>query len=156
MCLFLYGSVKVGSEQLTGMSWCKNSDMVFCFQNCSDLLWEEIVLVIKKNFWNLRHRGWRPRIYKNFEITRTICLNNERSEHFLVTECFSNFSCMFLNPNLSFPNFSNSRPSASNFKSFSRSLEQFLLTVGQNNFGNKISLTTFSWRFLISKKLEQL
>ena len=32
--------------------------------------------------------------------------------------------------------FANSRPSASNFKSFSRSLEQFFLTVGQNNFGN--------------------
>ena len=32
----------------------------------------------------------------------------------------------------------NSRPSASNFKSFSRSLERFFLTVGQNNFGNKI------------------
>ena len=29
-------------------------------------------------------------------------------------------------------------PSVSNFKSFSRSLEQFFLTVGQNNFGNKI------------------
>ena len=27
-----------------------------------------------------------------------------------------------------------------NFKSFSRSLEQFFLTVGQNNFGNKIPL----------------
>ena len=36
--------------------------------------------------------------------------------------------------------FANSRPSASNFKSFSRSLEQFFLTVGQNNFGNKIPL----------------
>ena len=34
----------------------------------------------------------------------------------------------------------NSRPSASNFKSFSRSLEQFFLTVGQNNFGNKIPI----------------
>ena len=29
-------------------------------------------------------------------------------------------------------------PSASNLKSFSRSLEQFFLTVGHNNFGNKI------------------
>ena len=28
--------------------------MVFCYQNCSDLLWEKIVLVIEKNFWNLR------------------------------------------------------------------------------------------------------
>ena len=25
-----------------------------CVQNCSDLLWEKIVLVIEKNFWNLR------------------------------------------------------------------------------------------------------
>ena len=35
-------------------------------------------------------------------------------------------------------NFATSRPSASNFKSFSWSLEHFFLTVGQNNFGNKI------------------
>ena len=26
--------------------------MVFCYQNCSDLLWERIVLVIEKNFWS--------------------------------------------------------------------------------------------------------
>ena len=59
---------------------------------------------------------------------------------------------MFINPNwhrawdafisLSFldKKFANS---ASNFKSFSRSLEQFFLTVGQNNFGNKIPFLTF-------------
>ena len=35
-------------------------------------------------------------------------------------------------------NFANSWPSDSNFKSFSRSLEHFFLTLGQNNFGNKI------------------
>ena len=29
-------------------------EMVFCYQNCSDLLWEKIVLVIKKNFGNSR------------------------------------------------------------------------------------------------------
>ena len=29
-------------------------EMVFCYQNCSDLLWEKIVLVIEKNFWNSR------------------------------------------------------------------------------------------------------
>ena len=39
--------------------------------------------------------------------------------------------------------FANSRPSASNFKSFSRSLEQLFLTVGQNNFGNKIPFIVF-------------
>ena len=35
-------------------------------------------------------------------------------------------------------NFANLRPSSSNFKSCSRSLEQLCLTVGQNNFGNKM------------------
>ena len=34
--------------------------------------------------------------------------------------------------------FANSRPSAWNFESFSQSLEQFFLTVGQDNVGNKI------------------
>ena len=34
--------------------------------------------------------------------------------------------------------FANSQPSASNFTSFSQSLDQFFLTVGQNNVGNKI------------------
>ena len=40
--------------------------------------------------------------------------------------------------------FSNSQPSVSNFKSFSRSLKQFFLTASQNNFGNKIPLCSFS------------
>ena len=40
--------------------------------------------------------------------------------------------------------FANCRPSALNFKSFSRSLEQFFLTVGQNNFGNKIPLLFYN------------
>ena len=29
-------------------------ELVFCYQNCSDLLWEKIVLVIEKNIWNSR------------------------------------------------------------------------------------------------------
>ena len=62
--------------------------MVFCYQNCSDLLWEEIVLVIAKKTFEIQ--GWRPRTCKNFEITRTIYSNSERSEQFLVTECFFN------------------------------------------------------------------
>ena len=74
-------------------------------------------------------------------------VKNQRKKKYFLT-------CMFLNPN----NFSNSTCSnlldmrnfqeqvkevfcsASNFKSYSPSLEQFFLTVGQNNFGNKIPL----------------
>ena len=37
--------------------------LVFCYQNCSDLLWEEIVLAIEKNLWNSTI---------NVEINRTI------------------------------------------------------------------------------------
>ena len=42
-----------------------------------------------------------------------------------------------------------------NFKSFFRSLQQFFLTVGQNNFGNKIPLVTFSPNFFHVFKEEE-
>ena len=57
--------------------------MVFCNQNCSDLLWEKIVLVIEKKTFEIR--GWRPRVCKIYS-------NSERSEQFLVRECFFNLS----------------------------------------------------------------
>ena len=44
--------------------------MIFRFQNYSNLLWEKIVLVIKKNFWNLRLKA------KNLQ--KPIYLNSER------------------------------------------------------------------------------
>ena len=54
-------------------------------------------------------------------------------------------------------NFANSRPSASNFKSFSRSLEQFIQIVkGQNNFWWQNAFLTCYWSFLICNKTEQL
>ena len=60
----------------------------FCYQNCSDLLWEKNCSSDwEKTFENW---DWRPRICKHFEITRTIYSNSERSEQFLVTECFFN------------------------------------------------------------------
>ena len=42
--------------------------------------------------------GWRLTICKNFEITKTIYSNSERSEQFLVTECFLTSSWRFLIP----------------------------------------------------------
>ena len=45
---------------------------------------------------------------------------------------------VWINCSSDLKNFANSRPSASNSKSFSRSLEHFFLTVGQNNFGKKM------------------
>ena len=50
-------SLSIGAEN-SDLRNKKNShsepEMVFCYQNCSDLLWEKIVLVIEKNFWNSR------------------------------------------------------------------------------------------------------
>ena len=57
-----------------------------------------------------------------------------------------------------FKNFANSWPSASNFKSFSRSLEQFFLTAGQNKFCNKIPFIpkqTYLTHIFLSKQLEK-
>jgi hypothetical protein len=52
--------------------------------------------------------------------------------------------------------FANSRLKAENFKKFSPSLEQFFLTVGQNNFGNKIGVKIPWIKFtLISSLLAQ-
>ena len=49
------------------------------------------------------------------------------------------FHCtVWINCSSDLKKFGNSRPSALKFKSFSSSLEQFFLTVGQNNFDNKI------------------
>ena len=43
------------------------------------------------------------------------------------------------------------------FENFLRWLEQFIQTVkGQNNFWQQNAFLTYSWRFLISNKLEQL
>ena len=63
----------------------KRLEMVFCYQNCSELLWEKMFLWLRKTF---EIRSWRLRIFKIFEITGTIYSNSERSEQFLVTECF--------------------------------------------------------------------
>ena len=91
-----------------------NCSMVFCYQNCSDLLWEKIVLVIEKNFWNSRLKAenfqsfWdqKNNLFEQWKVKtifgnrmflhlflkeiRTIHSNSERSEQFLVTECFFN------------------------------------------------------------------
>ena len=76
------------------------TEMVLCYQNCSDLLWGKIIRKI-----------------------------------------------------------SNSRPSASNFIFFSRSLEQFVWTVQwkvRTIFGVQNAFWTCSWRFLRCNKLERL
>ena len=69
---------------------------------------------------------------------------------------------VWINCSSALKNFANSQPSASNFKRFSWSLEQFFLTVGLNNFGNKIpflntNLTlSYNWIFAACAKSHTL
>ena len=62
---------------------------------------------------------------------------NKLKKHSVNKKLFWPFT-VWTNYSSDLKNFANSQPSVSNFKSFSRSLEQFSLIVGQNNFGNKI------------------
>ena len=38
-------------------------EMVFCYQNCSNLLWEKIALVIEKNLWKSRLKAKNLQIF---------------------------------------------------------------------------------------------
>ena len=40
--------------QFNWFKWIRVLALIFCYQNCSDLLCEKNVLVIEKNFWNSR------------------------------------------------------------------------------------------------------
>ena len=53
-------------SQTPRFTW-HSEQMVFCYLNCSDLLWEKIVLVIKKNF---EIRGWKQRY--TYRVLQTI------------------------------------------------------------------------------------
>ena len=79
--------------------WLKKGDKArfksyFSWYNHGILLPKLFWPTVRKNWSSDREklviRGWRPRICKNFEITRTIYSSKERSEQFLVTECFFN------------------------------------------------------------------
>ena len=111
--------------------------------------------------------NWLPmttsQVFQNFS-QRTSCLlvrrfyahkvkwNTEISEHLLFTNKASwvlkiNFSpsTIWINCSTYLKKFANSRPSASNFKGSLDHPNSFFLTVGQNNFGNKIPDRKWWW-----------
>ena len=71
-------------------------------------------------------------------------LQEQVKKAFCYQKLFWPFS-VWMNFSSDLKNFANPRPSASNFKIFSQSLEQFFLTVGQNNLGNKIPFLHERW-----------
>ena len=83
--------------QYSNSIWIFPIVLVFCYQNCSDLLGEKIVLLIEKKFWNLRLKAenfqhfWDQlnNLFKQWKV-RTIFGNR-----MLFLTC----SCRFLIPN---------------------------------------------------------
>ena len=61
--------------------------MVFCYQNCSDLLWEKKILVIEKNFWNstLKFFSSFTLNSKDLYYGNRVYLNIMNSNQFVVT-----------------------------------------------------------------------
>ena len=72
-------------------------------------------------------------IVRSWETSR-----NKLKKHSVTKNCSSDLK-----------NFSNSQPSASNFKSFFQSLEQFFLTVGQKN-------AIVIWQFYLLKNISKI
>ena len=68
-------------------------EMVFCYQNCSDLLWEKIVLVIEKNFWN---SGLKADNFLIFWDDLNNLFKIKGQKQFLVIECFFCFFNLLL------------------------------------------------------------
>ena len=101
--------------------------------------------------------SWRfliPRIFSNLNCNYSNLLDMRNlQEQVKKAFCYQNFFWPFT----VWINFSSdSQPSASNFKSFSRSLEQFFLTVGQNNFDIKIPFCLQNFPCLNGKYLEMV
>ena len=62
--------------------------IVFCYQNCSDLLREKKCSSDRKKLLKFKAEG--RELAKKIEITRSIYSKRERLEQFLMTECFFN------------------------------------------------------------------
>ena len=84
-------------------------------------------------------------IYQIWENSR-----NKFKKHSVYQKLFWPFTA-WINCSSDLKIFENSRPLALNFKSFPRLLEQFFLTVGLNNFGDKITFLSL-WLVFFSKK----
>ena len=82
--------------------------------------------------WNLKKN-----IFSDCSCIFLINLQEQVKKAFCYQKLFWPFT-VWINCSSDLKTFANSPPSVSNFKSLSLSLEQFFLTVGQNNFGNKI------------------
>ena len=72
--------------------------MVFCFQNCSDPLWEKNCSSDPEKLLKFEAEG---REYAKFLRTLEQFVQTESSEQFLITEWFFNLTCSwrFLIPN---------------------------------------------------------
>ena len=70
--------------------------LVFCYQNCSDLLWGKNVLVIVYNFWNSKFKAEN---LQNFGDHLNNLLKQWKVRTISLKECFLTWSWRFPIPN---------------------------------------------------------
>ena len=108
-------------------------ELLYFFELIAKLISLKTCFILLYNYNVLQGRH----IYAFIAIFSKTTLNSKITKN-LFYQAHTYLSETFKNCSSNLKKFANSRPLASNFKKFSRSLEQFFLTVGQNNFGNKI------------------
>ena len=124
--------------------------MVFCYQNCSDLLWEKIVLVIEKKLLKFKAEGRKfSKILRSLEqfIQAVKGQNNfcEQNAFLTCPACFGKVkkvkNCsdtVWINRSSDLKNFAISWPTALNFKSFFSITKGQLISKGNFNDFNSL------------------
>ena len=108
-----------------------HSDLNIC-ENSQFTIWELVTPYVEQNIFSIIMFSML-----SFSCSNLRNIQEQVKKAFCYQKLFWPFT-VWINCSSDLKNFANSQPSAWNFKSFSRSLEQFFLTVSQNNFGNKI------------------
>ena len=114
----------------------------------SNIIWQHLTIFFMFTWWISKFQIYvSKRLNSNAGFLKTCAgrlldmrnLQEQGKKAFCCQKLFRLFT-VWINCSDDLKNFTYSSPSATNFKCFSRSLEQFFLTVGQNNCGNKIPL----------------
>ena len=111
-----------------------------CGKKVNQELIDDIHILLQNAFFQLLlHVSKSQLFFPNLILIVLIYSIWQKLKSILIQKLFWPFT-VWINCSSDLKNFANSWPSASNSKSFSQSLEQFILAVGQNDFVNKIPL----------------
>ena len=128
------------TNRIQFVSKVKKSEVIKNVKNWSIIIWKIVFRSIEIIFSNFSGMFLNHNIFSNLNSYCSNVLVWETSRNKIKKTKKWLFTA-WINCSNDLKSFANSWHSASNFKSFSRSIEQFFLIVGQNNCDNKMQLT---------------